>query len=161
MSLCTLGLNPLLLKTRIHWVLGFTSWPKMCEILDISMSPLNMWVVLQPHMQIFSSLFCGGFWIAIPYFLFLPFFSLLFSLSLLGKPTHPFTSIYLSIILVSPFSLLFNVFLFPKRKKEKKLFSFTFLVLFFFFLRKIILRVKDIGIQWFFFPTRREGVMIL
>ena len=135
MSLCTLGLNPLLLKTRIHWVLGFTSWPKMCEILDINMSPLNMWVVLQPHMQIFSSLFCRGIWIAIPYFLFLPFFSLLFSLSLLGKPTHPFTSIYLSIILVSPFSLLFNVFLFPKRKKERKKTIFIYISspLFFFF----------------------------
>ena len=149
MPLCTLGLNPLLLKTQIHWVLGFTSWPKMCEILDINMNPLNMWVVLQPHMQIISSLFCGGFWIVIPIFS-LP--SFLFSSFFIITPRQTHTSLHFYLSLPYSFFSFFSLlrcFSYPPKKKS------------FFFLRKSISRVKGIWIQWFFFPTRREGVMIL
>ena len=34
--LCTLGFNSLFFKARLNWVLGFTFWPKMCEIFGIS-----------------------------------------------------------------------------------------------------------------------------
>ena len=125
MALCTLGLNPLLLKTQIHWVLGFTSWPKMCKILDINMSPLNMWVVLQPHMQIFSFLFCGGFWIVIPIFS-LPSFLFSSFFIITSRQTHTSLHFYLSLpySCFSLFSLL-QCFSFPKKKE-----------VFFFFLGK-------------------------
>ena len=131
----------------------------MCEILDINISPLNMWVVLQPHMQIFSSLFCGGFWIVIPIFS-LPSFLFSSFFIITSRQTHTSLHFYLSLpySCFSFFSLL-QCFSFPKKKKNY--FHLHFESFFFFLLRKSILRVKDIVIQWFFSPTRREGVMIL
>ena len=134
----------------------------MCEILDINISPLNMWVVLQPHMQIFSSLFCGGFWIVIPIFS-LPSFLFSSFFIITSQQTHTSLHFYLSLpySCFSFFSLL-QCFSFPKKKERKKtIFIYISSLFFFFLLRKSILRVKDIVIQWFFSPTRREGVMIL